>query len=56
MDPTSVIGLLIVLVVAAAAWTRPAATADEINAPVTVHRVVVEELDDQGRVTRRVVL
>ena len=55
MDPASLIGLLIVLAVAAAAWSRPTEPVDPSVAP-PAHRVVVEELDDEGRVTRRVVL
>ena len=54
MDPTGVVGFLILVAVAAAAWSRPRPIHDAKPRPT--HRVIVEEIDDRGRVTRRVVL
>jgi hypothetical protein len=55
MDPAALVGFLILVAVAAAAWSRPGATHASVQ-PRATHRVIVEEIDDQGRVTRRVVL
>ena len=54
MDPAGLVGFLILVAVAAAAWSRPGPI-HHVRPPAT-HRVIVEEIDDQGRVTRRVVL
>jgi O-antigen ligase len=52
MDLGGLIGLLLVLALAAVAWMRPAGRARSRG----TCRVSVEELDEQGRVTRHVVL
>ena len=54
MDPAGLVGFLILVAVAAAAWSRPGPIHDV--GPRATRRVIVEEIDDQGRVTRRVVL
>jgi hypothetical protein len=54
MDPAALVGFLILVAVAAAAWSRPGPIHDV--GPRATRRVIVEEIDDQGRVTRRVVL
>jgi len=54
MDAAGFVGFLILVAVAAAAWSRPGGTHD--GKPRATHRVIVEEIDDLGRVTRRVVL
>ena len=54
MDAAGFVGFLILVAVAAAAWSRPGPI-HEVKLRAT-HRVIVEELDDQGHVTRRVVL
>ncbi len=52
-DFSSLIALGIVLAVAVFAWSRPTETDEAVVVP---SRVIVEELDAEGRVTRRVVL
>jgi hypothetical protein len=54
MDPAGLAGFLILVAVAVAAWSRPTRIRDV--GPRATHRVIVEEIDDHGRVTRRVVL
>ncbi len=54
MDPSTLAGILIVAAIALAAWTRGAKDSPADDPPA--RRVVVEELDPAGRVTRRVVL
>ena len=54
MDPAGLVGFLVLVAVAVAAWSRPTRIRDV--GPHATHRVIVEEIDDHGRVTRRVVL
>ncbi|MGC8633379.1 MAG: hypothetical protein ACP5VP_01710 [Candidatus Limnocylindrales bacterium] len=52
MDLGGLLGLVLVLALAAVAWRRPAGRSPARG----THRVIVEEFDERGRVTRRVVL
>jgi hypothetical protein len=52
-DFSSLIALGIILAVVVVAWLRPTETDERVVVPP---RVVVEELDAEGHVTRRVVL
>lgn len=52
MDLGGLVGLVLVVALAVVAWRRP----DGRTSARGTRRVIVEELDERGRVTRRVVL